>query len=165
MLLPVEPLSALEFAPFGDVIEAPADTSGGLSINDGTAIRYDDLSRLDTNSEQGHAALSLFVASARKLPVSLTEFERHPLGSQAFVPLDGEPYLVAVTPEATPGSASLVRVFLARANQGINLRKGVWHHPLLALNKSCLFLVADRVGPGNNLQVQAVSQYGWQVSV
>tara|TARA_R110002049_G_scaffold59653_1_gene161220 strand:- start:1095 stop:1595 length:501 start_codon:yes stop_codon:yes gene_type:complete len=164
-LLPVNSLTAATFAFYGDVIEVPDDTRAGISINDGTAIRYDALSRIDAGADNGQAAISLFVAQARTMPHVLTEFECHPLGSQAFMPLDGVPYLIAVA-QADANSGTLKpEVFLARPDQGINLHKGVWHHPLLALHKTCRFLVVDRVGAGDNLQLQAVQHLNWQVTL
>ncbi len=76
-------------------------------------------------------------------------FERHPLGSQSFVPLSGRPYLVAVAPagEFVPEA---VRVFRAEGHQGVHYRKGIWHHFLLVLDEDSDFLVVDRAGPGDN---------------
>jgi ureidoglycolate lyase len=76
--------------------------------------------------------------------------ERHPLSSQAFFPLDGLPYLVVV---AEPGDApwgSRMRAFRAAGNQGVNYRRGTWHHALLALGRACHFLVVDRGGSEEN---------------
>jgi ureidoglycolate lyase len=76
--------------------------------------------------------------------------ERHPLGSQAFVPLSGKPYLVVVAPAGDPPDVAALRVFLARGDQGVNYAPGVWHHPLLALDAVCDFLVVDRSGTTPN---------------
>lgn len=142
------PLTAETFAPFGDVIEA-SDRARRIPINYGHTIRFDDLAELDVTEGGGHAIVSLF----RALPLSpplLKVFERHPLGSQAFVPLQGRPYLVAVAP-AGEWDPTGVRLFRAEAGQGVNYRKGVWHHFLLALEAQSDFLVIDRAGPGDNL--------------
>ncbi|HPA01626.1 MAG TPA: ureidoglycolate lyase, partial [Chiayiivirga sp.] len=79
---------------------------------------------------------------------------RHPLGSQAFVPLHARPWLVVVaaSPEAAP------RAFLARDGAGVNFRRGTWHHPLLALEATGDFLVVDRIGPGDNCEEAALAQ-------
>jgi ureidoglycolate lyase len=142
-----EPLAAEAFAPFGSVIEA-SDAAVRIEINQGHAIRYDRLADLDVEDQGGTGAISLF--RARPLPeLVLRQFERHPLGSQSFVPLGGRPYLVAVAP-AGQFDASAVRVFRAEGHQGVHYRKGVWHHFLLVLDTESDFLVVDRAGPGDN---------------
>jgi ureidoglycolate lyase len=139
-----EPLTAEAFAPFGNVIEASED-GVKLVINQGHAIRYDRLAEIDV--ADGTAAISLF--RARPLAeLVLRVFERHPLGSQAFMPLSGSPYLVAVAPAGAFDPAK-IRLFRAEPHQGVHYRKGVWHHFLLVLDESD-FLVVDRTGPGDN---------------
>jgi len=141
-----EPLTPEAFAPFGRVIEA-SDRAVRLSINQGHAVRYDRLADLDVADEGGVGAISLFRAKPLAEPV-LRMFERHPLGSQSFMPLGGRPYLVAVAP-AGDFDVSRVRVFRAGAGQGVHYAKGVWHHFLLVLEEGD-FLVVDRAGPGEN---------------
>lgn len=142
------PLTAEIFAPFGDVIEA-SDRVRRIPINYGCTTRFHDLARLDVGEGGGHAIVSLFRAQPLSPPL-LKVFERHPLGSQAFVPLQGRPYLVAVAPAGAWDPAG-VQVFRAEPSQGVNYRKGVWHHFLLALEAQSDFLVIDRDGPGDNL--------------
>jgi ureidoglycolate lyase len=143
-----EPLTAEAFAPFGSVIEA-SDEAVKLDINQGHAIRYDRLAEIDASDGGGTGAISLF--HARPLDeLVLRIFERHPLGSQTFVPLGGRPYLVAVAPAGAFDAAS-VRLFQAEPHQGVHYRKGVWHHFLLVLDESD-FLVIDRAGPGDNCE-------------
>lgn len=143
--LRVEALTREAFAAFGDVIE-PASAAQTYAINTGTTTRFHDLARIDTDRDGGRPVLSLFRAQPRELPFAITQLERHPLGSQAFVPLSQRPYLVVVAedPAGTP------RAFLASNGQGVNYRAGTWHHPLLALDEVSDFLVIDRAGPGNN---------------
>src|ERR1700752_1396776 len=140
-----EPLTAEAFAPFGSVIEA-SDAAVRIDINQGHAVRYDRLAEADCADDGGHVVLSLFRARPLAAPV-LKLFERHPLGSQSFVPLGGGPYLVAVAP-AGAFDAAKVRLFRADGCQGVHYSKGVWHHFLLALHTECDFLVIDRAGPG-----------------
>jgi ureidoglycolate lyase len=143
-----EPLTAEAFAPFGSVIEA-SDSAVRLDINQGHAVRYDRLAEIDTGDAGGTGAISLF--RARRLDeLVLKVFERHPLGSQTFVPLSGRPYLVAVAP-AGRFDAAKIRLFQAEGHQGVHYRKGVWHHFLLVLDESD-FLVVDRAGPGENCE-------------
>jgi len=142
-----EPLTTESFAPFGSVIEA-CDDAVRLEINQGHAIRYDALAEIDVADGGGTGVLSLFRAKPLGELV-LRVFERHPLGSQSFVPLSGRPYLVAVAP-AGPFDAARVRLFRAQGHQGVHYRKGVWHHFLLVLEAESDFLVIDRAGPGDN---------------
>lgn len=161
-LLPALPLSAEAFAPFGQVIECAGHA--GYAINEGSSQRFTDLAQLEADAE-GRLALSIFRAEARQAPFALSCLERHPLGSQAFMPLHGQAFLVVVA-EARPVSAQpapeSLRVFVSNGRQGINFRRGVWHHPLLALSAGD-FLVADRLGPGDNCE--AVDIAGWQVGI
>ena len=146
--LAIEALSAERFAPFGDVISA--DTAARhFPINGGTTERYHDLADLDAGPD-GKLIVSIFRSQPRELPFAVTMLERHPLGSQAFMPLIAQPYLVVVAPAGDAPLPNALRAFLARPGQGINYAPGVWHHPLLALNEICDFLVIDRSGPGNN---------------
>ena len=144
-----EPLTAEAFAPFGRVIEA-SDDAVRIDINQGHAIRYDRLAEIDVADEGGGGAISLF--RARPLTdLVLKVFERHPLGSQSFVPLSERPYLVAVAPAGAFDPAG-IRLFRAEGHQGVHYRKGVWHHFLLVLDEESDFLVVDRAGPGDNCE-------------
>jgi ureidoglycolate lyase len=143
-----EPLTAEAFAPFGSVIEA-GDDAVKIDINQGHAVRYDRLADIDAADEGGTPIVSLF--RARPLgELVLKSFERHPLGSQSFVPLSGRPYLVAVAP-AGDFDPVKIRLFRAGGTQGVHYDKGTWHHFLLVLDE-CDFLVIDRAGPGDNCE-------------
>lgn len=142
-----EPLTAAAFAPFGEVleVEGPPDRI----INRGLCGRWHDRAVLDF--ADGRAGISVFLAEARALPYALDLLERHPDGSQAFLPMHANPWLVTVAPDAggVPGTP---RAFLAAPGQGINLRRGTWHGVLTPLHAPGLFAVVDRIGPGANLQ-------------
>jgi ureidoglycolate lyase len=143
-----EPLTSEAFALFGSVIQA-SDAAVKLDINQGHAVRYDRLADIDVEEGGGTAIVSLF--RARPLAeLVLRVFERHPLGSQTFVPLSARPYLVAVAP-AGAFEPSQIRLFRAEGHQGVHYGKGVWHHFLLVLDESD-FLVVDRTGPGENCE-------------
>ncbi len=144
-LLTIEALSAQAFRPFGDVIEA-SDSARHFAINGGYAERYHDLARIDVSSDGGFPILSIFRAMPRSLPMQLLLLERHPLGSQAFMPLSPLPYLVVVAEAGPVPDTSRVRCFRAAPGQGVNYARGTWHHPLLALQAPCDFLVVDRGG-------------------
>ena len=145
--IPPEPLTAAAFAPFGDVLDARGTPD--RMINAGLCARYHDRARIDI--AEGRAGLSVFDAVARSLPYIFDLVERHPLGSQAFVPMTQAPFLVIVAPDehGTPGTP---RAFLTNGAQGINLHRGTWHGVLTPLQAPGLFAVLDRIGDGANLQ-------------
>jgi ureidoglycolate lyase len=154
--LAIEPLTPAAFAPFGEVIAADAARTT-YAINAGTSQRFHALGHVD--SDGGAIVLSLFRAQPRTLPFTVTMLERHPRGSQAFVPLSGTPYLVVVAEDPSQRP----RAFLARGDQGVNFRKGVWHHPLLALERVSDFLVVDREGEDDNCDEVSLSE-AWVIS-
>jgi ureidoglycolate lyase len=162
-----EPLTAEAFAPFGSVIEASVEAVK-LDINQGHAVRYDALAQVDVADGGGVPVISLFRAKPLGELV-LRSFERHPLGSQSFIPLSGRPYLVAVAPTG-PFDPANIRLFRAEGHQGVHYRKGVWHHFLLVLDESD-FLVVDRTGPGENCEeielappetIRVADKRGWR---
>ncbi|WP_153100194.1 ureidoglycolate lyase [Paraburkholderia hayleyella] len=156
--LRVEPLTREAFAPFGDVIELAGAKQ--VPINLGTTIRYHDLAHIDVADEVGRPLVNLFRGQPRTLPFEVKMLERHPLGSQAFIPLNDKPYLVVVAP-AGELDAALVRAFITSGWQGVNYAKGVWHHPLIALGEVSDFIVVDRGGDGLNLNEQDLPASLW----
>ena len=145
--LRIERLTREAFAPFGDVIEL--DGARHYPINEGTTERFHDLARVDVNTQGGRPLISVFRAQPRAWPIDIAMMERHPLGSQAFVPLSDAPYLVVVAPAGELDPTKL-RAFSTHGWQGVNYAKGVWHHPLLALERVSDFLIVDRGGDGPN---------------
>ncbi|ALL65468.1 Ureidoglycolate hydrolase [Paraburkholderia caribensis MBA4] len=156
--LAIEPLTREAFAPFGDVIEL--EGAKQIPINLGTTIRYHDLAKVDVTDESGRTLVNLFRGQPRALPFEITMMERHPLGSQAFIPLNDKPYLVVVAP-AGELDESKIRAFVTSGWQGVNYAKGVWHHPLLALGDVSDFIVVDRGGDGLNLNEQNLRESQW----
>jgi ureidoglycolate lyase len=146
-VLAARPLSAHAFASFGDVIARPA--SGGRSINGGTSMRYDDVARLDLAADGGAAQLSLFVSTPRGLPLECEALERHPLSTQAFIPVGHSPMLVIVATAADAPHAAETAAFVTDGRQGVNFHRGVWHHPLVALAGDATFVVVGRGGSAN----------------
>jgi ureidoglycolate lyase len=140
-----ETLTAEAFAPFGDVLDATGDHR---LINAGLCQRHHDRATLDFGAEPGRAGISIFRAEARALPYSFDLIERHPEGSQAFLPMTADPFLVIVAtgPDAAP------RAFLTNGAQGINLHRGTWHGVLTPLAAPGLFAVVDRIGPTPNIE-------------
>ena len=141
--LKTEPLTAAAFAPFGDVLDATGDFR---LINQGQCKRHHNRATLDfTTATPG---ISIFQAQPMTLPYTLTLIERHPKGSQAFVPMTQNPFfvIVALSPTATP------RAFLTNGAQGINLHRNTWHGVLTPLHSPGLFAVIDRIADDPNLE-------------
>ncbi|SFR46480.1 ureidoglycolate lyase [Litoreibacter janthinus] len=147
MVIRTQPLTADAFAPYGDVLDC-AGTPDKM-INEGLCGRFHDRATLDF--EDGRAGISVFQAQPRALPYELTLLERHPLGSQAFIPMSFEPFLVIVAQDLgnRPGE---IAAFLTAAGQAINFHKGTWHGVLTPLHAPGLFAVVDRIGDGANLE-------------
>lgn len=156
--LAIEPLERAAFAPFGDVIEL--EGARQIPINLGTTMRFHDLARVDVADAGGRPLVNLFRGQPRTLPFEVAMLERHPLGSQAFIPLTDKPYLVVVAP-AGPLETRAVRAFVSHGWQGVNYAKGVWHHPLIALDAVSDFIVVDRGGDGHNCDEQTLPESLW----
>lgn len=151
LTLQAEPLNPDTFAPFGQIIQASAGAQL-FTINDGNTQRFHDLACLEPGAN-GKMIVSLFRGQPRSLPFTVIMMERHPLASQAFIPLSGRAWLAVVAPSGNPPSASDLRLFLCNGDQGVNYAPGVWHHPLLALDDVSDFIVLDRSGPGENCDI------------
>jgi ureidoglycolate lyase len=149
MNIKIETLTRAGFAPFGDVIDC-AGAATHYPINEGYAERYHDLAKVDVAAEGGRPLINIFRAKPRGLPLRVGMMERHPLSSQAFIPLTPRPFLVIVArPGPAPGPQDL-RCFRTQGSQGINYARGTWHHPLIALDDVQDFLIVDRGGEGDN---------------
>ena len=144
-------LTGENFAKFGDVIEVN-DKAKNFSINDGFTQRYHDLAQVDVTEANGRTLINIFRSTPLEQPVSIQMMERHPISSQAFIPMGTAPYLVVVAPKGEL-DISKIEVFLATANQGVNYHKGTWHHYCLALHQVSDFIVIDRGGDGENCDV------------
>lgn len=146
-VLSISPLVASEFEPFGDILQVqPSPT---VMINQGNCARYSDLAALDFSD--GRAGISIFHAHPYRSPLTLSMMERHPAGSQAFIPMSSDPFLVIVAPDVD-GSPGLPQVFLTNGLQGVNYHRNVWHGVLTPIEGNGLFTVIDRIGNGSNLE-------------
>lgn len=144
------PLTPEAFAPFGEVLDASGQPD--RIINAGLCGRFHDRARLDFGAETGgRAGISIFDAVPRALPYEFALVERHPEGSQAFLPMTMSPFLVIVArdEDGVPGRPV---AFLTAPGQGINLHRGTWHGVLTPLAAPGLFAVVDRIGASPNLQ-------------
>ena len=152
MILTPEPLTVDAFAPFGSVVECGAGDV--LMINDGTCERHHALALIE-HSEGRRAAVSIFRAQPRTMPMRIAMMERHPLGSQAFMPMlhvEGDGDWLVVVADDDGGRPAPPRAFRARADQGVSYGTNVWHHPLIALGGVRLFTVIDAIGDEPNLE-------------
>ncbi len=140
-------LTPAAFAPFGDVIEVAGDAD--KIINQGQCGRFHDRAAMDFSD--GRAGISLFNANPRTLPYQLDMVERHPDGSQAFIPMTHQPFLVIVAPDEN-GKPGEPMAFITSPGQAVNYRKGTWHGVLTPLHGPGLFAVVDRIGIGANLE-------------
>lgn len=145
--LRTRPLTAQGFAPYGDMIEASG--APDKMINQGKCARYHDRAQLDFSD--GRAGISIFAGEVETLPLSLAMMERHPMGSQAFMPMSMNAFLVVVAADAD-GAPVNPQAFITTAGQGINFHRGTWHGVLTPLAAPGLFAVVDRIGAGTNLQ-------------
>jgi ureidoglycolate lyase len=141
-------LTRENFVTFGDVIEVN-NSAKNFSINDGFTQRFHDLATVDVTQENGRTLINIFRSTPLEQPIGIKMMERHPLSSQAFIPMDQRPFLVVVAPKGELDTTK-IEVFLASSNQGVNYHKGTWHHYCLALHQVSDFIVVDRGGVGDN---------------
>ena len=140
-------LTAEAFAPYGDVMDASGVAD--KVINQGKCGRYHDKAKMDFSD--GRAGISILQGEKETLPLTLKMMERHPEGSQAFVPMSSEPFLVVVARDAD-GAPIDPKAFITAPGQGINFHRGTWHGVLIPLSEQGLFAVIDRIGDGANLE-------------
>ncbi len=143
-------VSKKNFKKFGQIIDTSKKKY--FKINNGYAKRYDNLGKIDTASKKGRTIVSIFSAKKRRFPMKIDMMEKHPLGSQAFVPMKETSFLVFVAPKAKVPNLKKIESFRIPKQKGINLNRGIWHFPLIS-TKNMNFLVIDRKGKGNNLVI------------
>ena len=145
----IRPLTSDAFAPFGEVIEM--EGAHNFPINAGKCTRYHDLANIETTGDKARPMISLLRGQPYPLPLELKMVERHPLGSQAFIPLGENPFLVVVAEETENGPGEPL-AFRTRPGQGVNIGRNVWHGILTPLDGASDFAVVDRGGEGVNLE-------------
>lgn len=140
-ILDTEPLHAVEFAPFGEVLAFAPERA--RPVNDGWALRADLAAGLDDGGRAARPDLAVFRARHQPLPVAVAFLEQHPHSSQAFLPLAERGFLVVVAPERADGGPDLerARAFVGTAGQGVNYRRGAWHAPITAIEAETDFLM------------------------
>jgi ureidoglycolate lyase len=145
----IEPLTRAAFAPFGDIIET--EGAHHYPINGGMCERYHDLARVETSGPGARQLISIGIGKPYCLPLTLKMVERHPLGSQAFIPLSPEPFLVIVAVDENSRPA-IPRAFMTNGAQGVNYPINTWHGVLTPIGGEQRFLIVDRGGDGSNLE-------------
>ena len=136
------------FNPYGDLISS--DDIDYIDINAGYAKRFDNLANIDTLNGGGKTIISIFSASKRTFPMKINMMEKHPLGSQAFIPMKETTFLSFVAPPGESPEISKIQSFIVPPKTGINYKPGIWHFPLIS-TEDTNFLVIDRKGSGKNL--------------
>lgn len=152
MILKAQPITAEAFAPFGEVI---AVGGAAITINEGMCQRFSDLATFDILD--GAPGLSLFQSKLRTMPYTCDLLERHPLGSQCFIPMSDAALLIIVAPDEG-GQPGAPQAFIARNDVAVNIARNTWHGVLSPVEGSGLFAVIDRIGEGNNLQEHRLDQ-------
>ncbi|MGC8120990.1 ureidoglycolate lyase [Marinobacter sp. VGCF2001] len=152
--LHAQPLTAEAFQTFGEVIERRDDKS--FPINAGRTQRHHDLAKVEALGDEARVLVSIFVSQPVSLPLELTFLERHPQGSQAFMPLNRERFLIVVAPPGDGIDPGDVRAFVTDGRQGVNYRAGTWHAIQSVLETEGEFVVVDRGGAGNNCDEFAI---------
>lgn len=148
-ILTPAPLTRQAFAPFGDVLDT--HWHDRFRINAGMAERFHDMAKVEATGPEARVIISLFRGSPYRFPLKLKMVERHPFGSQAFMPLSPAPFLVVVCPDDAGGPGA-PRAFVTAPGQGVNYHRNVWHAVLTPIGEKQDFLVVDRGGAGENLQ-------------
>lgn len=156
--LKAQPLTATAFAPFGQVIAFDAATAATVphcTINSGNAVRYDLIPNMQLTAQGGTPMLALFRAQARTFPLNIGEMERHTLGSQTFIPLGTQRFVLVVAAASAPCHAHALQAFITNGRQGVMLAPGTWHHALLAVEGGD-FAVLERRAGQVDCEVQAM---------
>ena len=143
------------FKKFGDMITT-TDIKP-IEINDGYAKRYDGIANLNTKKDNGESTISIFSALKRSFPMKVDMMEKHPLGSQAFIPMKETTFLAFVAPAGDKPDLNKIESFIIPKGIGVNYKPGVWHFPLIS-TEDMNFLVVDRLGSGDNLVLHDLNE-------
>ena len=141
-------ISRSNFSSYGDLIST--DDIDPMNINEGYAKRFDNLANLDTSKDSGKTIVSIFSALKRTFPMKIHMMEKHPLGTQAFIPMKETTFLAFVAPSGESPEIDKIQSFIIPPKMGINYKPGIWHFPLIS-TENINFLVIDRKGSGDNL--------------
>ena len=143
------------FSKFGDMITTA--NIKPIEINEGYAKRFDGIANLNTSKDNGETTICIFSALKRSFPMKIDMMEKHPLGSQAFIPMKQTTFLVLVAPEGNKPDLNKIEAFIVPQEIGVNYNPGTWHFPLIA-TEDMNFLVVDRKGSGDNLVIENIEK-------
>ena len=141
-------ISRSNFSLYGDLVST--DDIKPMNINEGYAKRFDNLVNLDTSKDSGKTIVSIFSALKRTFPMKIHMMEKHPLSTQAFIPMKETTFLAFVAPSGESPEIDKIQSFIIPPKMGINYKPGIWHFPLIS-TENINFLVIDRKGSGDNL--------------
>ena len=151
LIVEPKPITKENFSKFGDMITT--ENIKPLEINNGYAKRFNDIAKIDTSNENGETTISIFSALKRSFPMKIDMMEKHPLGSQAFIPMKETIFLTLVAPEGEKPDLEKIESFIVPKGIGVNYKTGIWHFPLIS-TEDMDFLVVDRKGLGDNLVIE-----------
>ena len=151
LIVEPKPITKENFSKFGDMITTK--NIKPLEINNGYAKRFNDIAKIDTSNENGETTISIFSALKRSFPMKIDMMEKHPLGSQAFIPMKETTFLTLVAPEGEKPDLEKIESFIVPKGIGVNFKTGIWHFPLIS-TEDMDFLVVDRKGLGDNLVIE-----------
>ena len=147
IIKPIE-ITRKNFSIYGDLISS--DNIKPININAGYAKRFDNLANINTLKDGGKTIVSIFSALKRNFPMKIDMMEKHPLGSQAFIPMKETTFLCFVAPPGESPEINKIQSFIIPPKTGINYKPGIWHFPLISTEDTD-FLVIDRKGNGENI--------------
>ena len=150
-----KPITKENFSKFGDMITTA--NIKPIEINDGYAKRFDRIANLNTSQDNGETIISIFSALKRTFPMKIDMMEKHPLGSQAFIPMKQTTFLALVAPEGNKPDLNKIEAFIIPPEIGVNYNPGTWHFPLIS-TEDMNFLVVDRKGSGDNLVIENIEK-------
>ena len=151
ILINPKPINKENFSKFGDMIST--NNIKPININNGYAKRFDDIANLNTSKDNGETTISIFSALKREFPMKVDMMEKHPLGSQAFIPMKETTFLILVAPQGDKPDLKKIESFIIPPGIGVNYNPGIWHFPLIS-TEDMNFLVVDRKGSGKNLVIE-----------
>ena len=155
IIIEPKPITKENFSKFGDMITT--ENIKPIEINNGYAKRFDAIAKIDTSNNNGETTISIFSALKRSFPMKVDMMEKHPLGSQAFIPMKETTFLTLVAPEGEKLEIDKIESFIVPKGKGVNYKTGIWHFPLIS-TEDMDFLVVDRKGSGENLIIENLNQ-------
>ncbi len=121
-----EALTSAAFAPFGFVLDVPADDH-----------RTGPVPVIVDRRPAAAVTANLISLPARPARRRIEQVERHLHGAQFFLHLSGGPVSLVVFPDDAAGSADAAnaRAFVAAPGQAFGYHPGIWHAGVAALSQ------------------------------